>query len=246
MTAPFPGCRHRPSCRNPATAGDDERSVGFGVLGPPSPVGITLALRMFPRDLVLTRLQVGMAPRPGRGWTFYATTPGPLSCARYFSSATTSDAVQCGVDLAWVTPSSLYVGIGGLLEWHIDLRSTFPTRLMSAVGERLPAQAWTNPAAPWRSGPSRRPGAACRAGPAIRDRTQRATVHDRPRAAMGGGAFARGFARSRPRTGRTAAPAGSPRGLPAAATRLVRGGLGALREVRCDPSPCGPAHRFDR
>ncbi len=128
-------------------AGDDERFVGFGVMGLPFANGNYLALRQFPATSFSPGYRSVWHRDPDGIWTFYATTPGPQSCARFFSSATPSDAVQCGVDLAWVTPWSLYVGIPGLLEWYIDLRSTFPTRLMSAVGERLPARAWTNPAA---------------------------------------------------------------------------------------------------
>lgn len=81
---------------------------------------------------------------PNGSWTFYATTPGPQSCSRYFSAVTPNAAVQCDIDVAWVTPWSLFVGIAGLLEWEIDIHATASTRLMTALGGWLPARACTN------------------------------------------------------------------------------------------------------
>lgn len=125
-------------------AGDDERFVGFGVMGLPFGSGHYLALRQFPA----TSFSLGYRSvwhRDSDGvWTFYATTPGPQSCARYFGAATARDAVQCDIDVAWVTPWSLLVEIPGLLAWRIDLRATVATRLMSALGARLPQRAWTS------------------------------------------------------------------------------------------------------
>jgi hypothetical protein len=127
--------------------GDDERFVGFGVMGLPFANGHYLALRHFAATTFAPAYRSVWHRDPDGGWTFYATTPGPQSCARYFSSATAHDPVQCDIDVAWVTPWSLFVGISGLLEWRIDLRATPSTRLMSAIGGRLPARAWTSPSA---------------------------------------------------------------------------------------------------
>ena len=124
--------------------GDDERFVGFGVMGLPFAGGHYLALRQFPATTFSPAYRSVWHRDPDGIWTFYATTPGPQSCARYFSSATPRDAVQCDIDVAWVTPWSLIVAITGLLDWEIDLRATVPTRLMSAIGRRLPDRAWTN------------------------------------------------------------------------------------------------------
>ncbi|OSC43114.1 hypothetical protein [Mycobacterium decipiens] len=125
-------------------AGDDERFVGFGVMGLPFASGHYLALRHFPATSFSPGYRSVWHRDPDGAWTFYATTPGPQSCARYFSSATSHDAVQCEIDVAWVTPWSLFVGIEGLVEWEIDIRATLSTRLMSRIGARLPATAWTN------------------------------------------------------------------------------------------------------
>jgi hypothetical protein len=131
--------------RNPALpAGDDERFVGFGVMGLPFAGGHYLALRCMPATSFAPGYRSVWHRDPAGGWTFYATTPGPLSCARYFSSAAADEAVQCDIDVAWVTPWSLTVEIGGLLEWQLDLGATAATRLMSGIAPRLPARAWTN------------------------------------------------------------------------------------------------------
>lgn len=131
--------------RSPALpAGADERFVGFGVLGLPFASGHYLALRCIP-GASFARGYRSVWHRDAAGvWTFYATNSGERSCARYFSAATAQDAVQCAIDVAWPTPWSLYVGIAGVLEWHLDLGCTASTRLMSGVGSRLPARAWTN------------------------------------------------------------------------------------------------------
>lgn len=125
-------------------AGDDERFVGFGVMGLPFASGHYLALRHFPAATFAPAYKSVWHCGPDGVWTFYATTPGAQSCARYFSSATSHDAVQCEIEVDWVSPWSLFVGITGLLEWQIDIRSTLSTRLMSAIGGRLPTAAWTN------------------------------------------------------------------------------------------------------
>lgn len=125
-------------------AGDDERFVGFGVMGLPFAGGHYLALRHFPATSFSPGYRSVWHRDPDGAWTFYATTPGPQSCARFFSAATPNDAVQCDIDVAWVTPWSLFVEIPGLLAWQIDIGSTPSTRLMSVVGGRLPARAWTN------------------------------------------------------------------------------------------------------
>lgn len=131
--------------RNPRLpAGDDERFAGFGVLGLPFAGGHYLALRCIPSASFAPGYRSVWHRDPGGVWTFYATTSGEQSCSRYFSSATPSDAVRCDIDVAWVTPWSLYVQIPGLLEWHLDIAPTASTRLMTRIAQRLPAAAWTN------------------------------------------------------------------------------------------------------
>jgi hypothetical protein len=127
--------------------GDDERFVGFGIMGLPFTSSHYLALRQFPATTFAPAYVSVWHRDPACTWTFYATTPGAQSCARYFSSATPNDPVQCGIDLAWESEWSVRVEIPGLLRWTVGMQNTWATRLMTSIGGRLPEAAWTSPAA---------------------------------------------------------------------------------------------------
>jgi hypothetical protein len=127
--------------------GDDERFVGFGIMGLPFANGHYLAMRQIPATTFAPPYVSVWHRDPSCNWTFYATTPGQQSCARYFSSATPNDAVQCEIDVAWTGPRSVHVEIPGLLQWTVDLQAVAATRLMGMIGGRLPESAWTNPRA---------------------------------------------------------------------------------------------------
>jgi hypothetical protein len=119
--------------------GDDERVVGFGVMGLPFSSGHYLAFRDFPETSFSPAYLSVWHRTPDGVWTFYATTPGPQSCSRYFSSATTIDPVVCGIESRWVTPWSLAISIEGVLDWRVDITTTPRTRMMSVVGSHIPA-----------------------------------------------------------------------------------------------------------
>jgi hypothetical protein len=125
--------------------GDDERFVGFGIMGLPFANGHYLAMRQIPATTFAPPYVSVWHRDPSCNWTFYATTPGQQSCARYFSSATPNDAVQCDIDVVWTGPQSVRIDIPGVLHWTIDLESTRATRLMSKISDRLSEQTWTNP-----------------------------------------------------------------------------------------------------
>ncbi|MDT5243053.1 MAG: hypothetical protein QOD36_429 [Mycobacterium sp.] len=125
--------------------GDDERFVGFGIMGLPFSNGHYLAMRQFPATTFAPPYLSVWHRDPSCNWTFYATTPGQQSCARYFGSATPNDAVQCDIDVSWVSTSSVLIEIPGLLHWTVDLEATAATRLMSAIGGRLSESAWMDP-----------------------------------------------------------------------------------------------------
>jgi hypothetical protein len=125
--------------------GDDERFVGFGIMGLPFSNGHYLAMRQFPATTFAPPYLSVWHRDPSCNWTFYATTPGQQSCARYFGSATPNDAVQCDIDVSWVSTSSVLIEISGLLHWTVDLEATAATRLMSAIGGRLSESAWMDP-----------------------------------------------------------------------------------------------------
>ncbi len=124
--------------------GDDERVVGFGVLGLPFASGHYLAFRDFPATSFSPAYLSVWHRTPDGVWTFYATTPGPQSCSRYFSSVTPVDPVVCDIRSTWTTPWTLRVSIDGLLDWRVDVTRTAATRLMSVIGGHMPAAAWTS------------------------------------------------------------------------------------------------------
>lgn len=126
-------------------AGNDERFVGFAIMGLPFSNGHYLALRQFPATTFAPAYISVWHRDPACAWTFYATTPGQQSCARYFSSATPNDPVQCAIDLVWESPWSVRIEIPGLLRWTVEMQSTWATRLLTSIGGRLPVAAWTNP-----------------------------------------------------------------------------------------------------
>lgn len=125
--------------------GDDERFVGFGIMGLPFANGHYLAMRQIPATTFAPPYVSVWHRDPSCNWTFYATTPGQQSCARYFGSATPNDAVQCDIDVTWTESSSLTIEIPDVLHWTVDLQSTRATRLMSKISGRLSESAWTNP-----------------------------------------------------------------------------------------------------
>ena len=132
------GGRGRDQRPRPAP-GDDERVVGFGVMGLPFANGHYLAFRDFPETSFSPAYLSVWHRTPDGVWTFYATTPGPQSCSRYFSSATPIDPVVCDIESRWVTPWSLAISIDGVLDWRVDIKTTPATRLMSVIAGSIPA-----------------------------------------------------------------------------------------------------------
>lgn len=126
-------------------SGDDERFVGFGIMGLPFANGHYLAMRHFAATSIGPAYVSVWHRDPSCNWTFYATTPGRQSCARYFGAATHDDAVQCEIDVRWTGPWSVHIDIPGVLQWSLDLATTRATRLMGRIGERLSETAWADP-----------------------------------------------------------------------------------------------------
>jgi hypothetical protein len=125
--------------------GDDERFVGFGIMGLPFANGHYLAMRHFAATSFGPAYVSVWHRDPSCNWTFYATTPGQQSCARYFGSATPNDAVQCDINVTWTDAWSVRIDLPGLLQWTACLETTRATRVMSKIAGRLSESAWTNP-----------------------------------------------------------------------------------------------------
>jgi hypothetical protein len=79
-------------------------------------------------------------------WTFYESAPLSVACSRWFGAATSASRVT-PIELAWTGPTSLHVTAAEAnVDWTIELGTTAVTRIMSAVGSRLPLGMWTSPA----------------------------------------------------------------------------------------------------
>jgi hypothetical protein len=111
-------------------------------MGLPFANGHYLAFRDFPATSFSPAYKSVWHRDPDGVWTFYATTPGPQSCSRYFSSVTAVDPVVCDIESTWITPWSLQISIAGLLDWRVDVKKTAATRLMSVIGGHMPTAAW--------------------------------------------------------------------------------------------------------
>lgn len=122
----------------PLPDGDEERVVGFGVMGLPFSSGHYLAYRDFPETSFSPAYLSVWHRTPDGVWTFYATTPGPQSCSRYFSSATAVDPVVCDITSRWLTPWSLAISVAEVLDWRVDITRTPATRLMTTVARSMP------------------------------------------------------------------------------------------------------------
>lgn len=143
-TPPTPQAAAAATATQPLPDDDRERVRGFGVMGLPFSSGHYLAFRDFPTSSFSPAYLSVWHRDPDGVWTFYATTPGPQSCSRYFSSATTVDPVVCEITATWTTPWSLTIAIPGVLNWRVDITATAATRALTAVGARLPARTWTS------------------------------------------------------------------------------------------------------
>ena len=124
--------------------GDDERFLGYGVMGMPFATGDYLALR----DMVAT--SVGPAYRaiwhrdPAGRWTIYTTAAPELSCPRYFGSVTSSVRVP-SIEVTWHDDHTLDVELDDIISWRIELASTPATRMMTTMGGWLPEAGWNSP-----------------------------------------------------------------------------------------------------
>jgi hypothetical protein len=120
-------------------SGNDERFVGYGVMGVPFTSGHLLAMRRFPATSLGEGYTSVWHRDPQRRWTFYTDVPPRLACPRYFGSAIT-EAVVRDIEIAWRGPQDFPVSIEDDpgLDWRLSLMETPATRLMNAMGGVLP------------------------------------------------------------------------------------------------------------
>jgi hypothetical protein len=80
---------------------------------------------------------------PTGRWVIFSDVPPSLSCPRYFGRALERSETT-PIDLSWTGPRSLRVTIPTVLEWQIQLGSTFASRILSRVGASAPQLLWRN------------------------------------------------------------------------------------------------------
>jgi hypothetical protein len=74
--------------------GNEERFVGYGVMGVPFTSGHLLAMRRFPASSLGVSYTSVWHRDPQGKWTFYTDVPPQLACPRYFGSAVAEAVVR--------------------------------------------------------------------------------------------------------------------------------------------------------
>ncbi len=124
-------------------SGNEERFVGYAVLGVPFSSGHLLAMRRFPATSLGEGYTSVWHRNPQGKWTIYTDVPPQLACPRYFGSAI-AEALVRDIEITWRGPRDFTVSIEddlGLI-WHLSLTETPATRLMNAMGGALPDPLW--------------------------------------------------------------------------------------------------------
>jgi hypothetical protein len=124
-------------------SGNEERFVGYAVMGVPLTSGHLLAMRRWPASSLGEAYTSVWHRDPQGRWTFYTDVPPQLACPRYFGSAITEAAVR-DIEIAWRGPQEFTVSIEDdpRLDWRLSLMETPATRLMNAMGSVLPDALW--------------------------------------------------------------------------------------------------------
>ena len=125
--------------------GEWERFDGYGIMGVPFSSGHILALRRFPASSIGPGYtSVWHRASSGR-WTFYTDNEPGLDCTRYFS-ASVNETIRTEIALAWPAADRLTVRVeAASLEWELQFRQTWTSRILNTLGAVLPEPLWRNP-----------------------------------------------------------------------------------------------------
>jgi hypothetical protein len=82
---------------------------------------------------------------PAGGWTFYATVPPELACARYFGASVDCN-VLAGIEVEWPEPDELRLSVGTTLDWRVRLSSPLMARVYNSIAPSVSDQAHSSPA----------------------------------------------------------------------------------------------------
>lgn len=124
-------------------SGDEERFVGYAVLGVPFTSGHLLAMRRWPVSSLGEGYTSVWHRDPQGKWIFYTDVPPQLGCPRYFGSAVAEAEVR-DIEIAWTGSRDFTVSIEDDpgLNWRLSLAKTPVMRLMNAMGTIMPDALW--------------------------------------------------------------------------------------------------------
>lgn len=125
-------------------AGVDERFTGYGVIGLPFASGHYLAFRDFVASSIGPAYRSVWHRDPTGAWTVYSSTPPEQSCSRYIGAVMANPPVTTPVDVTWLADAQVRIRVDDVIDWTLQMAETPATRLMTAMGQHLPATAWTN------------------------------------------------------------------------------------------------------
>lgn len=125
--------------------GPGERVSGYGVMGVSFDSGHVLGLRRWTASSVGAPFTSIWHRDPAGVWTFHETVACDIACSRWFGRGTRGSELG-GIDVTWTGPGSMRVASAdGAIDWSITLGSSPLTRMMSAIGGRMPDRLWTSP-----------------------------------------------------------------------------------------------------
>ncbi|WP_152190219.1 hypothetical protein [Georgenia satyanarayanai] len=124
--------------------GQHEHFAGFGVMALPFSTGHVLALRCWPATTIGPPYASVSVRSPDGAWVIQTDAPPERSCPRYFSAAAAEIPAPQPIEVTWSGPGTLTVTIEDELEWHLALRSTAATRLMSACAAAMSTRWWSD------------------------------------------------------------------------------------------------------
>ncbi|UNK72144.1 hypothetical protein [Microbacterium sp. H1-D42] len=124
--------------------GDDERFVGFGVMGLPFRSGWCLALRSWAATTIGPPYRAVYVQNPAGEWTIQTEAPPDQSCPRYLSAAATEIPSPKPIDVTWLDAHTLQVRLGDELDWTMSLGDKPATRILRAVSSVVPDAWWAS------------------------------------------------------------------------------------------------------
>jgi hypothetical protein len=124
--------------------GSEERVSGYGVMGQTFASGHVLGLRRWTASSIGEQFTSVWHRDPDGGWHFFESAQPQVACSRWFGHGV-QESVVVPIDVAWEGPAQLRVRAADRVDWRVTLAPSPMTRVMSAVGSRMPMAGWRSP-----------------------------------------------------------------------------------------------------